>query len=153
MPDPPSRPANAVTGSPGPGPGRTTRVEHECFRHGALALLAALDVHTGQVFADYSKTTGIKQFMDLVGTVLARPRYRDAPRVFVIVDNGPDHRGATRAVGHTDWQYATAKRQAPAREGADPGAPAFTKRVSRSRSRGSRPKWSQGRSFAARSAS
>jgi transposase len=31
--------------------GRPVRVEHEYVRHGALALLAALDVHTGKVFA------------------------------------------------------------------------------------------------------
>jgi transposase len=31
--------------------------------------------------------------MDLVGQVMERPEYRDAPRVFVIVDNGSDHRG------------------------------------------------------------
>jgi transposase len=62
-------------------------------RHGALALLAGLDVHTGQVFASTPKTTGIIPFMDLTGQVMARPEYKDAPRVFVIVDNGSDHRG------------------------------------------------------------
>jgi len=76
-------------------PGRPVRVEHEYVRHGALALLAGLDVHTGQVFASTPKTTGIIPFMDLAGQVMARPEYRDAPRVFVIVDNGSDHRGRT----------------------------------------------------------
>jgi hypothetical protein len=33
------------------GPGRPVRAEHEYERHGALALLACLDVHTGRVFA------------------------------------------------------------------------------------------------------
>ena len=74
-------------------PGRPARVEHEYVRHGALALLAGLDVRTGQVFASTPATTGIAPFMDLIGQVMARPEYRDAPRVFVIVDNGPDHRG------------------------------------------------------------
>jgi transposase len=74
-------------------PGRPVRVEHEYVRHGALALLAGLDVHTGQVFASTPGTTGIVPFMDLVGQVMARPEYRDAPRVFIIVDNGSDHRG------------------------------------------------------------
>ncbi len=74
-------------------PGRPARVEHEYVRHGALALLAGLDVHTGQVFASTPKTTGIAPFMDLVGQVMERPEYKDAPRVFVIVDNGSDHRG------------------------------------------------------------
>jgi len=69
------------------------RVEHEYVRHGALALLAGLDVHTGKVFAATPKTTGIAPFMDLAGQVMARPEFRDAPRVFIIVDNGSDHRG------------------------------------------------------------
>lgn len=78
-------------------PGRPVRVEHEYVRHGALALLAGLDVRTGQVFASTPKTTGIVPFMDLVAQVMARPEYRDAPRVFVIVDNGSDHRGQAAA--------------------------------------------------------
>ena len=73
--------------------GRPVRVEHEYVRHGALALLAALDVRTGKVFAATSDTTGITPFMDLMGQVMSRPEYKDAPRVFVIVDNGSDHRG------------------------------------------------------------
>jgi transposase len=74
-------------------PGRPARVEHEYTRHGALALLAGLDVHTGQVFASTPGTTGIDPFMHLVARVMKRPEYKDAPRVFVVVDNGSDHRG------------------------------------------------------------
>ena len=74
-------------------PGRPVRVEHEYVRHGALALLAGLDVHTGRVFASAPKTTGIVPFMGLAGQVMERPEYKSAPRVFVIVDNGSDHRG------------------------------------------------------------
>ena len=72
-------------------------MEHEYVRHGALALLARLDVHTGKVFASTPKTTGIIPFMNLVAQVMTQPEYRDAPRVFVIVDNGSDHRGKTAA--------------------------------------------------------
>ena len=54
-------------------PGRPVRVEHEYVRHGALALLAGLDVHTGQVFASTPETTGITPFMNLAGQVMARP--------------------------------------------------------------------------------
>jgi transposase len=75
--------------------GTPVRVEHEYVRHGALALLAALDVGTGKVFAATPPTTGIAPFMDLIGQVMRRPEYKDAPRVFVIVDNGSDHRGET----------------------------------------------------------
>src|SRR5580658_8722500 len=77
--------------------GRPVRVEHEYVRHGALALLAELDVHTGKVFAATPDTTGIAPFMDLIGQVMNRPEYKNAPRVFVIVDNGSDHRGQTAA--------------------------------------------------------
>src|ERR1035437_10150571 len=35
----------------------------------------------------------IGPFMDLVAQVMTRPEYKGAPRVFVIVDNGSDHRG------------------------------------------------------------
>jgi transposase len=75
------------------GPGKPVRVEHEYTRHGALALLAGLDVHTGTVFASTPRTTGIKPFMQLAGQVMARPEYKNAARVFIIVDNGSDHRG------------------------------------------------------------
>ena len=77
--------------------GTPVRVEHEYVRHGALALLAALDVHTGKVFASTPDATGIVSFMDLIGQVMSRPEYKDAPRVFVIVDNGSDHRGQPAA--------------------------------------------------------
>ncbi len=78
-------------------PGRPARVEHEYVRHGALALLAGLDVHTGEVFASTPGTTGIVPFMNLAGQVMERPEYKNAPRVFVIVDNGSDHRGKAAA--------------------------------------------------------
>ena len=89
------------------GPGKPVRVEHEYVRHGALALLAALDVHTGTVFAATPATAGIVPFMDLMGQVMSLPEYKDAPRVFVIVDNGSDHRGqaAVRRL-HDAWPNA-----------------------------------------------
>jgi hypothetical protein len=73
--------------------GKPARAGHEYVRHGALALLAALGVDTGNVFAATPATTGIAPFMDLMGQVMSQPEYKDAPRVFVIVDNGSDHRG------------------------------------------------------------
>jgi transposase len=76
-----------------PGPGRPVRVEHEYDRAGALALLAALDIRTGQVFASTPATTGIAPFMALMGQVMSQEPYASAPRVFAIVDNGSDHRG------------------------------------------------------------
>jgi transposase len=77
-----------------PARGQPMRLEHEYDRAGALALLAALDVHTGEVPAAATPPAiGITPFMDLMGQVMAQPRYNNAPRVFVIVDNGSDHRG------------------------------------------------------------
>ncbi len=73
--------------------GKPVRVEHEYTRHGALALPAGMDVRTGTVFASTPATTGITPFMDLAGQVMARPEYKNAPRVFIIVDNGSGHRG------------------------------------------------------------
>jgi transposase len=80
-----------------PGPGRPLRVEHEYDRAGALALLAALDVRTGKVFASCPHTTGIAPFMALMGQVMSQEPYASASRVFVIVDNGSDHRGKKAA--------------------------------------------------------
>ena len=79
------------------GRGTPVRVEHEYVRHGALALLAALDVRTGKVFASTPEATGIAPFMDLMSQVMRRPEYKEAARVFVIVDNGSDHRGQAAA--------------------------------------------------------
>ena len=73
--------------------GKPVRCEHEYKRKGSLALLAGLDIHTGRVFGSTPVTTGITPFMTLAGQVMARPEYKNAPRVFVIVDNGSDHRG------------------------------------------------------------
>jgi transposase len=77
-----------------PARGQPARVEHEYDRAGALALLAVLDVHTGTVPAAATPpATGIAAFMDVMGQVMDQEPYHSAPRVFVIVDNGSDHRG------------------------------------------------------------
>jgi len=74
-------------------PGQPMRVEHEYQRAGALALLAGLDVRTGHVFGSCPPTTGIDPFMALVDQILSQQPYQNAKRVFVVVDNGSDHRG------------------------------------------------------------
>jgi hypothetical protein len=76
-----------------PGRARPVRVEHEYDRAGALALLAAVDVRTGKVFASCPQTTGIAPFRALIGQVMSQEPYASATRVFVIVDNGSGHRG------------------------------------------------------------
>jgi hypothetical protein len=77
----------------GPGPGRRRRVEHEYERGGALQYLAARDVQEGLVMGRCEPTTGIEAFGRRVDQVMGRPEYRDAERVFRVVDNGSSHRG------------------------------------------------------------
>ena len=76
-----------------PRPHCDTRVEHEYARAGAWAYLAALDVHRAKIFGRCEKTTGIDPFSRLVDQVMNETPYRDARRVFWIMDNGSSHRG------------------------------------------------------------
>jgi transposase len=76
-----------------PGVARTMRVNHEYERGGALAYLAAYDVHQAQVFGHCSAKTGIVPFMALVEQVMTTEPYASAKRVFWVVDNGSSHRG------------------------------------------------------------
>ena len=80
-----------------PGKARAMRVEHEYDRGGALAYLAAWDVHRGQVTGRCEDTTGIAPFSRLVEQVMTTEPYASADRVFWIVDNGSSHRGAASA--------------------------------------------------------
>lgn len=69
------------------------RVEHEYPRCGAWAYMAALDVHRAKLFGRCEQTTGIEPFDRLVEQVMSQPPYREARRVFWILDNGSSHRG------------------------------------------------------------
>ncbi len=80
-----------------PAAGRAMRVEHEYDRGGALAYLAAWDVHRAKIFGRCEPTTGIVPFGRLVDQVMSQPPYRSARRVFWIVDNGSSHRGLAAA--------------------------------------------------------
>jgi hypothetical protein len=73
------------------------RVGHDDDRGGALACLAAWDVHRGQVTGRCEDTTGIAPFARLVEQVMTAEPYASADRVFWIVDNGSSHRGAASA--------------------------------------------------------
>jgi transposase len=75
------------------GPARGMRVEHEYDRGGALAYLAAWDVHHAHLFGRCEPTTGIDPFGRLVTQVMTTEPYASAKRVFWIVDNGSSHRG------------------------------------------------------------
>lgn len=76
-----------------PAPGPPLRVEHEYRRGGAWAYLAALDVHRARVFGRCEATTGMAPFDRLVAQVMSQSPYREARRVFWIMDNGSSHRG------------------------------------------------------------
>jgi hypothetical protein len=80
-----------------PGKARAMRVEHDYDRGGALAYLAAWDVHREQVTGRCEDTTGIAPFARLVAQVMTTEPYASAERVFWIVDNGSSHRGAAAA--------------------------------------------------------
>ena len=75
------------------GPSQPARIEHEYERAGAWAYLAALDVHRGKIFGRCEETTGITAFSRLVDQVMSQSPYREARRVFWVMDNGSSHRG------------------------------------------------------------
>jgi transposase len=91
-----------------PGTARTMRLEHEYQRGGALAYLAAWDVHRGKVFGRCEKTTGIAPFGRLVEQVMNTEPYASADRVFWITDNGSSHRGQ-KATDRMTAKWPTAR--------------------------------------------
>jgi len=76
-----------------PAAARAMRIEHEYERGGALAYLAAWDVHQARLFGRCEPSTGIEPFGRLVEQVMTTEPYASATRVFWIVDNGSSHRG------------------------------------------------------------
>jgi transposase len=80
-----------------PAPGRAGRVESDYKRCGAVQYLCAWDVRRGIPWGRCEAKNGIPAFDRLVDQVMATPPYRDARRVFWIVDNGSAHRGQTAA--------------------------------------------------------
>jgi hypothetical protein len=90
-----------------PGTSRAMRVNHDYDRGGALAYLAAYDVHRGKVFGRCEPTTGIEPFYRLVAQVMTAEPYASADRVFWIVDNGSSHRGQA-AIDRLARQYPNA---------------------------------------------
>ena len=76
-----------------PKSGSAMKVEHQYKRCGAWAYLAALDVHRAKLFGRCEPKNGIKPFDRLVADIMAQSPYREARRVFWIVDNGSAHRG------------------------------------------------------------
>jgi transposase len=90
-----------------PGKARMMRVNHDYHRRGAVAYLAAYDVHRGKLHGRCEDTTGIAPFARLVEQVMTREPYKSADRVFWVVDNGSSHRGQT-AIDRLAEQFPTA---------------------------------------------
>jgi hypothetical protein len=76
-----------------PQPGAPMKVEHEYKRCGAWAYIAALDVHRAKLFGLCDHKSGIRPFDRLVEQFMRQKPYKEARRVFLIVDNGSAHRG------------------------------------------------------------
>jgi hypothetical protein len=70
------------------GKARMMRVSHDYHRGGALAYLAAYDVHWAKIYGRWEATTGIETFTALVTQVMTQEPYASADRVFWVVDNG-----------------------------------------------------------------
>lgn len=70
-------------------------IEHEYERKGALAYLAAWDVHRAKLFGRCEPKTGIAPFNRLLTQVMRQAPYNTAKRIFLILDNGSSHRGQT----------------------------------------------------------
>jgi hypothetical protein len=77
------------------GPKRRRRFEFEYERHGTLCYLAFLDVFTGKVYGETSPKSGIEPFEAALACLLAQPPYREAERLFLVVDNGSSHHPST----------------------------------------------------------
>jgi hypothetical protein len=87
----------------GPLPHQPRRVEAEYERKGALAYLAAWDVHRGKLFGICQRKTGIQAHHELVDLVMGQEPYRSARRVFWITDNGSSHRGESSIQRLLNW--------------------------------------------------
>jgi hypothetical protein len=92
-----------VAATTAPGPGHPGRVEHEYERRGALAYLAAWDVHRARLFGLCRPTTGIESFHGLVDLVMSQEPYCSARRVFWVADNGSSHRGKPSIERLSEW--------------------------------------------------
>ena len=82
-----------------PGKARMMRVSHDYHRGGALAYLAAYDVHRAKIYGRCEATTGIEPFTALVAQVMTQEPYASADRVFWVVDNGSSHRDRRPSTG------------------------------------------------------
>lgn len=83
------RTATTLAAAPGGG----LKVEHEYERMGALCYLAAWDARRAKIFDRCAPKDGIEPFDALVDQFMSAHPYKQAQRVFLVVDNGSAHRG------------------------------------------------------------
>ncbi len=88
-----------------PQPASPMKVEHEYRRCGAWAYIAALDVHRAKLFGLCDHKSGIRPFDRLVDQFMSQNPYKEARRVFLIVDNGSAHRGL-KSIQRLQGRYA-----------------------------------------------
>jgi hypothetical protein len=74
------------------------RVEHEYERGGALAYVAALDVHRAKIISRCESGANIEAFDRLLADTMSQQPYCSAKRIFLIIDNGSSHRGLKSVV-------------------------------------------------------
>jgi len=74
-------------------PGEGLKVEHEYERTGALCYLAAWDARRAKIFDRCAPKDGIEPFDALVDQFMSEHPYKQAQRVFLVLDNGSAHRG------------------------------------------------------------
>lgn len=77
-----------------PRPGQRRRIEPEYERQGALQYLAVWDVRRGVITGRCEAKTGVVPFGRSLDQVREQAPYREAERLFGVVDNGSSHRGA-----------------------------------------------------------
>ena len=74
-------------------PGLPMKVEHEYERMGAPCYLAAWDARRAKIFDRCAPKDGIEPFDALVDQFMSQHPYKQAQRVFLVIDNGSAHRG------------------------------------------------------------
>jgi transposase len=74
-----------------PSPGQAGLVEFEYRRHGTATLLALLEIRSGHICHETVAKGGILPFKAIIDKMLEQGQYRQASRIFFIVDNGSSH--------------------------------------------------------------
>ena len=74
-----------------PSPGKAGLVEFEYRRHGTATLLALLEITFGQILHQTVAKSAILPFKALIEELPKQDTYRNARRLFFVIDNGSSH--------------------------------------------------------------